>query len=106
MAGLMAARLGLALLPPYEIPQEIHRDRANRARQWAGSLALPGEIRAVLMRVIELCGRADRISAAAALVALSNASTALLDEASRGELGVLAERLAGTPETEQKLQQS
>ncbi len=106
MAGLMAARLGIALLPPYDIPQEIHRDRANRARQWAGSLALPGEIRAMLMRVIELCGRADRIAAAAALVALSNASTALLDDASRLELGGLAERLTMTTEAEQELQQS
>lgn len=89
----MAARLATALVDAFEITPEQHRERADRARQWSGTLTIPGEVRAMLMRIIELSGRCDRAAAGAALDDLSTVARGDLDEASRAELRALSRRL-------------
>ncbi len=90
----MAARLATALVDPFDIAPEQHRERADRARQWSGTLAVPGDVRAMLMRVIELVGRSDRAAVSAALDDLCAVSSTHLDEGSRAELRGLSRRLA------------
>jgi hypothetical protein len=99
LACLMAARLAAALVEPFDIPPELHRARADRARHWSGTLTVPGDVRAMLMRVIELAGRCDRISAAAALDDLVLAAASHLDEQSRAELRGMAQKLINAPAT-------
>jgi hypothetical protein len=93
LACLMAARLAIGLIDPPEILPESRRDRADRARHWSGTLTVPGDVRAMLMRVIELSGRSDRAAAAQALDDLSAVSASNLDEQSRAELRAVAQRL-------------
>ena len=93
----MAARLAVALVEPFDIPTELHRARADRARHWSGTLTVPGDVRAMLMRVIELAGRCDRLAAAAALDDLVLAAGSHLDEQSRAELKGVAHKLINTP---------
>jgi hypothetical protein len=100
---LMAARLAAALVDTFEIAPEQHRERAERARQWSATLVVPGDVRAMLMRVIELAGRSDRAAAAAALDDLSAAASAQLDESSRAELRSVATKLLSAPRAEQTL---
>ena len=97
LACLLAARLATALVDNFDIAPEQHRERADRARQWSGTIAVPGDIRAMLMRVIELAGRSDRTAVGAALDDLTAAASGHLDEASRVELRVLARRLITSP---------
>ena len=89
----MAARLATALVDPFEISAEQHRARADKARQWSATLTVAGDVRAMLMRVIELTGRSDASAAAGALDDLSAVSSGHLDEASRAEMRALSQRL-------------
>ena len=93
----MAARLGSALVEPFGITPESHRERADRARTWSATLAVPGEVRAMLMRVIELTGRSDCPAAGAALDDLTSAALPHLDEPSRAELRTIARKLINAP---------
>jgi hypothetical protein len=93
----MASRLAWALVEPIEITPEAHRDRADKARQWSGTLTVPGDVRAMLLRVVELAGRRDLAGAAGALDDLSGAAAAHLDEQSRTEIRTLAQRLRSAP---------
>src|SRR4051812_41308953 len=92
LACLMAARLATALVDPFEIAAEQHRERADKARQWSSTLSVPGDIRAMLMRVIELAGRCDTGAAGAALDDLAGVASSHLDDASRAEMRALARR--------------
>ncbi len=100
LACLMAARLTAALIEPFDIPPESLRERADRARGWSGTLTVPGEVRAMLMRVIELAGRVDRAAAAAALDDLAAAASLHLDEQSRAELRMMSRQLTEAPAAE------
>ena len=95
----MAARLTSALVEPFDITPESHRERADRARQWSSTLTVPGDVRAMLMRVIELSGRNDPGSAGPALDDLLSAASVHLDDASRAEMKTLARRLISAPAT-------
>ena len=100
LACLMGARLAVALIEPFDIAPESHRERADRARHWSATLTIPGEVRTMLLRVIELAGQADRAGAAGALDDLSAVAAAQLDERSRAELRVVAQRLIDAPASE------
>ena len=97
LACLLAARLVAALVEVNDISPEAQREWADKARQWSGTLAVPGEIRAMLMRVIELAGRSDRPAAGLALEDLIAAAGAHLDEQSRAELRLVAQRSITAP---------
>jgi hypothetical protein len=100
LACLMAGRLAIALVDPPDILPESHRERADRARHWSGTLAVPGDVRAMLMRVIELVGRGDRPAAATALDDLATAAGINLDDQSRDELRSVAQKLTSAPVAE------
>jgi hypothetical protein len=95
----MAVRLTSALVEPLDIAPEAHRERANKARQWSATLTVQGEVRAMLMRVIELAGRSDRAAAGAALDDLLDVAAIHLDEQSRTEIKTVAQRLRSAPPT-------
>jgi hypothetical protein len=97
LACLMAGRLAIALVDPADILPELHRERADKARHWSGTLAVPGDVRAMLMRVIELVGRCDRVAAATALGDLAAAAGINLDDQSRDELRSVAQKLMSAP---------
>jgi len=94
MACLMTARLGAALMKPFAIPAEGHHARADNARHWIGTLALPSDVRSAALRVTEAAGRMDVSATAAALNELLTVAAPSLDESSRTELRQLAQRLS------------
>jgi len=96
---LMAMRLASALVEPFDITPEAHRERSDRARQWSATLTVHGEVRAMLMRVIELTGRSDRQGAGAALDDLLGVASLHHDEQSRTEMKTIAQRLRSAPPT-------
>ena len=97
LACLMAARLVAALTEPNDITPEAQREWADKARHWGGTLAVSGEVRAMLMRVIELAGRSDRAAAGAALDDLVAAAALHLDDQSRAELRVVSQKAITAP---------
>lgn len=95
----MAARLVAALVETNDISAESQREWADKTRHWSGTLAVPGEVRAMLMRVIELAGRSDRPAAGAALENLVVAAGMNLNEQSRAELRSMAQKSINAPQT-------
>lgn len=96
----MAVRLTSALIEPFGITSEAHHERSDRGRQWSATLTIPGEVRATLIRVIELAGRSDGPAAGVALDDLLSVATIHLDDPSRREMKTVAERLRSAPSME------
>jgi hypothetical protein len=96
LACLMAARMAALLLKPFDIPNEAHRERADKARHWVGTLSLPVAIRNATLKVVEATGGGvgEIDLTGAALDRLLSAAAATLDPASRDEMSRLAERLS------------
>ncbi len=60
LATLLAARLVLGALPPQPLPQGVRITRANGARAWFASLALPAALRQSLARLVDATTSVDR----------------------------------------------
>jgi uncharacterized membrane protein len=99
LACLMAARMAALLLKPFDTPSEAHRERADKARHWVGTLSLPAAIRNAALKAVEATGTGDVDLTGAALDRLLAVAAATLDPASRDELSRLAERLSRAAET-------
>jgi hypothetical protein len=92
LATYMAVRLAHDVLPDQELEPTVRAERATAAKSWLSTVALPSNIRPVLVRLVEASG-AGRDSTAAALRAVIAVAGPQLDKAARAELDQLAQAL-------------
>jgi hypothetical protein len=99
VACLQLGRLCAGILPPYELSRELVLERTENTKQWLSSLAIPSGIRSTAFGIFGALSGLDRARCAIAFTDLVKAASAQLDEASRGELGVLLQELSASPPT-------
>jgi hypothetical protein len=90
LATYLAARLADDALADRGLSQPVRAERAASAKTWLSTLSLPAAIRTSLARLVEASG-AEPPGIAPALRSVLAATTSRLDQASRAELGRLAE---------------
>jgi hypothetical protein len=93
LAAFTTARLVSAVVPPNALSAPVRAARANAARQWLSTLALPAALRAPFSRLAEATSGADRAVQRTALRAVIDAAAPVLDGHSRAELEKLYEEL-------------
>jgi len=86
LATLLAARLVVGALPPLPLPQTVRITRANGARAWFSSLALPTPVRQALTRLLDATTSVDRDGLETALRTLIDVSAPQLDAGAVAEL--------------------
>jgi hypothetical protein len=86
LATLLAARLVVGALPPQPLPQGARITRANGARAWFASLALPTALRQSLARLADATTSVDRESLEPALRTVIEVTSPQLDAAALAEL--------------------
>jgi hypothetical protein len=86
LATLLAARLVMGALPPQPLPQGVRATRANGARAWLASLALPAALRQAFARLVDATAAADRETLEPALRAVIDVTNPLLDAGANAEL--------------------
>lgn len=86
LAALLAARLVVGALPPLPLPQTVRITRANGARAWFSSLALPAALRQSLARLVDATTSVDGDGLEAALRAVIELSAPALDAGAIAEL--------------------
>ena len=86
LATLLAARLVAGALPPAPLPQGIRITRANGARAWVASLALPAALRQTFVRLLDATTSVDRDGLETALRAVIDVTAPQLDGAAVAEL--------------------
>lgn len=95
LAALIAARLAAALLPPVTLLVAARTARAEAARGWLGSVALPAVPKLAITRLVESTAAGDRATVAIAVAKVTEVTAPYLDRASRSELEELATELRG-----------
>jgi len=90
LATYLAARLADDALADRGLSEPVRAERAASAKTWLSTLSLPAAIRTSLARLVEASG-AEPPGIAPALRSVLAATTSRLDQASRAELGRLAE---------------
>lgn len=73
---------------------EQKRHRAQGARHWLGSVAIPTQVRAALSRLADATCQDDRSAMRAALDSVMSVTAGQLDSTARLELGRLAQAIA------------
>jgi hypothetical protein len=94
IATLVAARLALAAIDPRGLPLQARETRANGARNWLLSLALPQATRNTFLKVIEASGTDDIEYLGQSLALVIELADPHLDYSSRLELGRLVHRIS------------
>jgi hypothetical protein len=92
LATYLAARLAHDVLPSRGLSSAVRGERANGAKTWLSTLALPAGVRPALARLVETSGSGPGPTAEA-LRAVIAATTTLLDGRSKAELDQLAAAL-------------
>jgi hypothetical protein len=93
LAALVAARLTRGALPGSGLTPAQRSTRADHARNWLGTIALPPVPKVAATRVIELSAKDDLEALAAALAKVTDVTAPYLDRAARLELDSLAAQL-------------
>lgn len=93
LASLAAARLCIALLPPYDITLEDAAARGAQARSWLSGLTLAAGLRHNLAAIFEAAGSGDRSLAADSMEKLVGPGSPGLDPAAGEELQKLIAEL-------------
>lgn len=94
LATLVAARLADAAAPPLSLPAAIRAVRAETARLWFSSVALPVVARPALLKLVDASAGADLRAIGVAVARVTEVTAPHLDRASRLELERLGARLA------------
>ena len=95
LAVLIGARLASAVSGPTGLPADLRAARADAARAWLGTIAVPAVTKVAVTRLIESTARNDSAAVAAALLKVTEVTAPYLDRASRSELERLAAALSG-----------
>jgi hypothetical protein len=97
LGALMAARLAVGLAPPLALPHDLRERRADRAKHWLTTLAMPQPARMALLRAFDASATPNTHAAvtntADALIELTRTLTGHLDVAAQQELSALANAL-------------
>ena len=94
LATLLAARLVVGAMPPQPLPQGVRITRANGARAWFASLALPTALRQSLARLVDATAAVDRDGLEPAFRAVVDMCTPPLDPMAVAELRELMRAVA------------
>ncbi len=94
MGVLVAARLTASLVPPRTLSAPQRRARADAARNWLGTIALPAAPKLALTRLVDATLESGVEQAAVALAKVTDVTAPYLDKAARSELDSLARSLA------------
>jgi hypothetical protein len=86
LATLLAARLVIGALPPQQLSEGVRATRANGARAWLASLALPAGLRQSFTRLIDATTTVDRERLEPALRVVIDVATPQLDAGAVAEL--------------------
>jgi len=95
LAVLTVARLAVGLLPPDELAADERQARAQGARVWLASLALPAALRVPLARSID-ASAVGAAPMATALRGLASAASSHLDGGAALEVDRLVRRLVAS----------
>ena len=95
LAALIAARLAAAMLPPVALSIAARTARADAARGWLGSVALPAVPKLAITRLVEATAAGDRQTVANAVAKVTEVTAPYLDKAARLELEELTAELRG-----------
>lgn len=93
LAMLMACRLAADAVEPGRLSAEARRERAQGARQWLSTLALPLPVRTAAGRAFEATADDSREALGAGLLLLLTAAASYLDEPAQGEVRRLVTRI-------------
>jgi hypothetical protein len=95
LAVLIGARLAAGTTGPAALPLEIRVARADAARGWLGTIAIPPVTKVAVARLIETTARNDFAALVAAIAKVTDVTAPYLDRAARSELDLLAAALRG-----------
>ena len=95
LAVLIGARLTAGATGSGALAPDIRAGRAEAARAWLGTIAVPAVTKIAVTRLIELTARNDSAALAAALTTVTDVTAPYLDRAARSELDELAAALRG-----------
>jgi hypothetical protein len=97
LAVLVAARLVVGTVGSAALADHVRRHRAQGARTWFTTLALPATARGACVRLADATGGMDREAIASAFEAVLDSASPIIDGASRAELQELTRSLAAVP---------
>jgi hypothetical protein len=97
LAVLVAARLVVGTIGHTPLADHVRRHRAQGARTWFTTLALPAGARAACVRLADASAGMDRDAIASAFDAVLDSASGIFDGSSRAELQELARSLVAVP---------
>ena len=95
LAVLVGARLAAGMLSAVALAADVRAARADAARNWLASIAVPPVTKVVVSRLIDATTRDDVGAAATAVAKVTEVTAPYLDRAAHSELDRLAAALRG-----------
>jgi hypothetical protein len=95
LVALVAARVASGALADSNLSPAQRSSRAEQARSWLATVAVPPVPKVAAARVFELSTSADPSALAEALAKVTEVTAPYLDRAARSELDSLTTRLRG-----------
>ncbi len=92
LATLIAARLAAGAAPPSALAMALRAGRADSARAWLTSVALPAPVRSAVLRLVEATAGDDTRAIAIALAKVTDITAQQLPRGARSELDRLSAR--------------
>ena len=95
LAALIGARLTAGMIGPGVLAADVRAARAEAARGWLGTIAVPAVTKVAVARLIESTVRNDPAALVAAVAKVTDVTAPYLDRAARSELEQLGVALRG-----------
>ena len=95
LATLIAARLAAGAAAPLSLAPPIRAARADAAKVWLSSVALPAPVRAAITKLVDASAGNDEKSLLAALAKVTDVTAPVLTKGARSELDRLAVKFGG-----------
>ncbi len=95
LATLIAARLTAGAAPPTTLAPPLRVARADAARVWLSSVALPAPIRAAIGKLVDASAGNDERAILASLAKVTDVTAPVLTRGARSELDRLAAKFGG-----------
>jgi hypothetical protein len=92
LATLIAARLAAGSAPPLVLAPTIRAARADAARTWLSSVALPAPVRTAIAKLVDATAGNDEKLVATALAKVTDVTAPVLSRGARSELDRLASK--------------
>jgi len=92
LATLIAVRLAAGAAPPNTLAPALRAARADAARVWLSSVALPATVRTAIGKLVDASAGSDDRTIVAALEKVTDVTAPVLTKGARSELDRLAAR--------------